>query len=134
MHESLKVYLKDRFVGWLSHESTGDVFSFKYDDAYLADPSDGALSFTLPLGSETFDSVRTYRFFANLLPPQVVRQRLGASLHLSRNNVFGFLKAIGGDCAGAVSLYPAWIKPTPQDMEKTRELSEDTKNTIGPGG
>jgi len=45
MHESLKVYLKDRFVGWLSHESTGDVFSFKYDDAYLADPSDGALSF-----------------------------------------------------------------------------------------
>ena len=70
MHESLKVYLKDRFVGWLSHESTGDVFSFKYDDAYLADPSDGALSFTLPLGNETFDSVRTYRFFANLLPPQ----------------------------------------------------------------
>ena len=36
MHESLKVYLKDRFVGWLSQESTGDVFSFKYDDAYLA--------------------------------------------------------------------------------------------------
>ena len=125
MHESLKVYLKDRFVGWLSHESTGDVFSFKYDDAYLADPSDGALSFTLPLGTETFDSVRTYRFFANLLPPQVVRQRLGASLHLSRNNVFGFLKAIGGDCAGAVSLYPAWMKPTPQDVENIRELSED---------
>ena len=124
MHESLKVYLKDRFVGWLSHESTGDVFSFKYDDAYLADPADGALSFALPLGKEAFDSVRTYRFFANLLPPQVVRQRLGASLHLSRNNVFGFLKAIGGDCAGAVSLYPAWMRPTPQDVEKTRELSE----------
>ena len=80
MHESLKVYLKDRFVGWLSHESTGDVFSFKYDETYLTDPSDGALSFALPIGNETFDSVRTYRFFANLLPPQVVRQRLGASL------------------------------------------------------
>lgn len=27
MHESLKVYLKDSFVGWLSHESAGDEFS-----------------------------------------------------------------------------------------------------------
>lgn len=124
MHESLKVYLKESFVGWLSHESTGDEFSFKYDDSYLANPVDGALSFALPLGTESFDSVRTYRFFANLLPPQVVRQRLGASLHLSRNNVFGFLKAIGGDCAGAVSLYPAWARPTPQDVENTRELSD----------
>ena len=125
MHESLKVYLKDAFVGWLSHETAGDEFSFKYDDAYLADPVCGALSFALPLGEEPFDSTRTYRFFSNLLPPQIVRQRLGASLHLSRNNVFGFLKAIGGDCAGAVSLYPAWITPTPQDVEKTRELSEN---------
>ena len=124
MHESLKVYLKDSFVGWLSHESAGDEFSFKYDDSYLANPIGGALSFALPLGSEVFDSVRTYCFFANLLPPQVVRQRLGASLHLSRNNVFGFLKAIGGDCAGAVSLCPAWIRPTPQDVENTRELSD----------
>ena len=48
MHESLKVYLKDSFVGWLSHESTGDEFSFKYDDSYLANPVDGALSFALP--------------------------------------------------------------------------------------
>lgn len=124
MHESLKVYLKDSFVGWLSHESVGDEFSFKYDDSYLANPVDGALSFALPLVGEAFDSVRTYRFFANLLPPQVVRQRLGASLHLSRNNVFGFLKAIGGDCAGAVSLCPAWIRPSPQNVESMRELSD----------
>ena len=125
MHESLKVYLRDSFVGWLSHESVGDVFSFKYDDTYLADPVDGALSFALPLCKDSFDSDRVYRFFANLLPPQVVRQKLGASLHLSRNNVFGFLKAIGGDCAGAVSLYPAWASPTPQDVEKTRDLSDE---------
>ena len=58
MHESLKVYLKDSFVGWLSHESAGDEFSFKYDDSYLANPVDGALSFALPLGGEAFDSVR----------------------------------------------------------------------------
>ena len=125
MHESLKVYLKDSFVGWLSHETSGDEYSFSYDESYLANPVDGALSFSLPLCGEKYDSARAYNFFANLLPPGVVRQRLGASLHLSQHNVFGFLKAIGGDCAGAVSLYPAWIKPTPQDIERTRVLSED---------
>ncbi len=125
MHDSLKVYLKDSFVGWLSHETKGDVYSFVYNEAYLANPIDGALSFALPLRREKFDSACTYNFFANLLPPRIVRQRLGASLHLSQNNVFGFLKAIGGDCAGAVSLYPAWGKPTPQDIERVRVLSEE---------
>ena len=124
MHESLKVYLKDSFVGWLSHETKGDEYLFSYDDAYLANPVDGALSFALPLCDRKFDSGRTYNFFANLLPPRIVRQRLGASLHLSQHNVVGFLKAIGGDCAGAVSLYPEWVKPTPQAIERTRVLSE----------
>ena len=124
MHESLKVFLKDSFVGWLSHETSGDEYSFSYDANYLANPVDGALSFALPLCNGKFDSIKTYNFFANLLPPRVVRQRLGASLHLSQHNVFGFLKAIGGDCAGAVSLYPEWVKPTPQDIERTRVLAD----------
>ena len=124
MHEDLKVYLKDSLVGWLSHESAGDEFSFRYTREYLDSPVEGALSFALPLSDEEYDSRRTYNFFANLLPPRVVRQRLGASLHLSQNNVFGFLKAIGGDCAGAVSLYPSWATPIPQDIERIRELTE----------
>ena len=125
MHEALKVYLKDSFVGWLSHETRGDAFSFRYEPRYLEAPAEGALSFALPLSDEAFDTERTYGFFANLLPPAAVRQRLGASLHLSRNNVFGFLRAIGGDCAGAVSLHPEGARPTPQDVERTRELSEE---------
>ena len=125
MHESLKVYLKDSFVGWLSHETVGDEYSFEYNKDYLANPVEGALSFALPLTGGKFDSTHTFNFFSNLLPPRVVRQRLGASLHLSQHNVFGFLKAIGGDCAGAVSLYPSWAKPTPQDVEQTRDLSEE---------
>ena len=125
MHESLKVYLKDSFVGWFSHETVGDEYSFEYNKDYLAKPVEGALSFALPLTGGKFDSTHTFNFFSNLLPPRVVRQRLGASLHLSQHNVFGFLKAIGGDCAGAVSLYPSWAKPTPQDVEQMRELSEE---------
>ena len=125
MHESLKVYLKDSFVGWLSHETVGDEYSFEYDRAYLASPGEGSLSFARPLTGEKFGSPHTFNFFSNLLPPRVVRQRLGSSLHLSQHNVFGFLKAIGGECAGAVSVYPRWVKPMPQDVEHTRVLSEE---------
>lgn len=124
MRESLKVYLRDVFVGWLSHESSGDEFSFRYNAEYLANPTEGALSFALPLSDRQFDSRLSYNFFANLLPPRVVRQRLGANLHLSQNNVFGFLKAIGGDCAGAVALYPPWSAPSRQE-ERMRELTEE---------
>ena len=49
-------------------------------------------------------------YFANLLPPVVVRKKLEKCLHISKNNVFGFLKAIGGDCAGAVALYAPGFK------------------------
>ena len=42
MHESLKVYLKDSFVGWLSHETVGDEYSFEYNKDYLANPVEGA--------------------------------------------------------------------------------------------
>ena len=88
MHEALKVYLKGCLVGWLSHETSGDLYSFRYDARYLEAPREGPLSFSLPLMPEAFDAERTYGFFANLLPPLVVRTKLGASLHLSRNNVF----------------------------------------------
>lgn len=120
----LNVYLKNRFCGQLSWESERNLYQFRYDRAYLADPLSERLSYSLPLQSEPFDEDRSYRYFANLLPPEVVRRKLEKCLHVSRNNVFGFLKAIGGDCAGAVSLYPPGVKTNPDGEEKLRELNE----------
>ena len=130
MHEALKVYLKGCLVGWLSHETRGDSYSFRYDARYLEAPREGPLSFSLPLMPEAFDAERTYGFFANLLPPLVVRTKLGASLHLSRNNVFGFLRALGRDCAGAVALYPEGVSPPSDEEERFRELSDEEALSI----
>ena len=120
----LNVYLKSRFCGQLSWESERTRYEFRYDRTYLDDPQSERLSFSLPLQAEPFDEDRSYRYFANLLPPEVVRRRLEKCLHVSRNNVFGFLKAIGGDCAGAVALYPPGARPSPGDEERLRELDE----------
>ena len=120
----LNVYLKSRFCGQLSWESERNRYEFRYDRAYLDDPLAERLSFSLPLQAEPFDEDRSYRYFANLLPPEVVRRKLEKCLHVSRNNVFGFLKAIGGDCAGAVALYPPGVHPNLGEEERLRELDE----------
>ena len=120
----LNVYLKSRFCGQLSWESERNRYEFRYDRTYLEDSQAERLSFSLPLQAEPFDEDRSYRYFANLLPPEVVRRKLEKCLHVSRNNVFGFLKAIGGDCAGAVALYPPGARPAPDGEERLRELGE----------
>ena len=120
----LNVYLKQRFCGQLSWESERNRYVYRYAPEYLADATAERLSFSLPLQAEPFDEERSYRFFANLLPPEVVRRKLEKCLHVSRNNVFGFLREIGGDCAGAVALYPPGVKPNLGEVEKLRELDD----------
>lgn len=120
----LNVYLKERFCGQLSWLSERNQYVYRYAADYLADPSAERLSFSLPLQPEPFDEDISYRFFANLLPPEVVRRKLEKCLHISRNNVFGFLKELGGDCAGAVALYPPGVKPNLGEGETLRELDD----------
>lgn len=105
MYGVLNVYLLNRFVGRFSHESVGDIYAFQYDPEYLANPAEGALSHSLPLQSDVFESEAAYGYFANLLPPAYIRKKLEKCVHISAGNVFGFLRALGGDCAGAVALY-----------------------------
>lgn len=69
-------------------------------------------------------------YFANLLPPVVVRKKLEKCLHISKNNVFGFLKAIGGDCAGAVALYAPGFKTHHAAEEQLRRLSDEEASQV----
>jgi len=122
--EKLDVFLLGERVGVL--ESDRGKLTFRYLPDYLRKADAAAISYSLPLQSEPFDSAVTSVFFDNLLPPDVVRKRLGKILHLSRHNIFGFLEAIGGDCAGAIALYPPYGSETSGASEPTfRELSDE---------
>lgn len=99
----LDVYLLGTCVGRIDYSSHHNEMRFAYAPEYLASSDAAPLSYSLPLQYEAFDSERTTVFFENLLPPGEVRRKLGPVLHLSRHNVFGFLEALGGDCAGAQS-------------------------------
>ncbi len=121
--ESLNVYLHQRLAGLLSQEK--GQLSFQYDPAYLKSSDAQAVSHSMPLVEKSFDHQTTSVFFENLLPPDDVRKRLGKILHISRHNIFAFLKAIGGDCAGAIALYPPDSAPDTTDTECLHALSDD---------
>lgn len=125
----LDVYLLGRKVGQIDYSSHRNEMHFSYDAAYLSDADATPLSHALPLQDGPFDSDRTTIFFENLLPPDQVRRRLGPILHISRHNIFGFLEALGGDCAGAISLWPHGSEPT-SDKEETKRLSEDEASEV----
>ncbi len=109
MTHFLDVYFRDAKAGVLSRYDDG-MLSYSYDHAYLERQAQ-AISFSMPLREEPFGDSVVRPFFSGLLPDEGARQRLAGALGLSSGNAFGLLEVIGGECAGALSLYPAGIAP-----------------------
>lgn len=117
MSHILDVYLNDRLAGQLRQLKSGEL-TFTYDVVYLATASYG-ISISLPLQAEEFTGPGVKAFFSGLLPEERVREKLAVCLGLSDKNPFALLEVVGGDCAGALALYPQGKKPsdTEDDVE-----------------
>ena len=111
----LGVWLLGERAGTLWLENGG--LRFRYDTHWLEHSGVMALSQSLPLQVEAFDDQVCRPFFAGLLPEGELRRRIAQQCQLSRTNDFGLLAAIGGDCAGAVSLTPEDQAPEPAEVE-----------------
>jgi len=111
MITKLVVFIDNTVVGhlWLDEKKS---FCFQYDENWLQ-TSAIPLSLSLPLRSEPYLADEAHAFFANLLPEQKVRRIVARNLGVSPHNDFGLLEKIGGDCAGAVSLYPEGVQSAP---------------------
>jgi serine/threonine-protein kinase HipA len=90
-------------VGWL--ESTADRgVVFRYDEGYLRRPGARSLSASLPLREAEYSQAKAMPFFAGLLPDGELRRRIADFLHVSETSTLRLLDALGGECAGTVSL------------------------------
>ncbi len=100
MGQKLSVRLYGKQVGILEQTKTGKL-QFTYED-----DSDFAISNSLPLDKKTFTDKECKPYFNGLLPESdIVRQHIGKMFGINANNDFALLKAIGHDCAGALSLH-----------------------------
>jgi serine/threonine-protein kinase HipA len=85
------------------HERDATGVRFEYAPSWLASPRRFAISRSLPLRGEPFDA-EAERFFGNLLPEGGLRVAVCRRLGLSDDNDFTLLRAIGRECAGALSI------------------------------
>lgn len=122
MTHLLNVYFGEAKAGTLSQDEAG-ALSYAYDPGYLSERGPRAVSFSMPLREAPYADRVVRPFFSGLLPDEGARQRLAGALGLSAGNAFGLLEVIGGECAGALSLYPAGQTPPSPDDKGVEILS-----------
>ncbi len=110
MTRILDVYLYEKFVGNFTQNNSGQL-QFKYDESYVAAKNSLQISISMPLRVEEYKQKIVSAFFSGLLPEENVRYTLAKNLGVSEKNSFSLLEIIGGECAGAIGLYPHGVKP-----------------------
>lgn len=124
MIKSLSVWWDDGVVGALQIDEHGDL-AFAYDAAWLADPAKSAISISLPKRPETFNRRETRPFFAGLLPDERQREAVAKVLGVSKQNDFRLLEQLGGDVAGALTLWPEGeTPPSGHGLAETEPLDD----------
>ncbi len=115
------VYLHDVRVGTL--EPRGRGIRFTYTHETLENPALPTLSLALPKQPEPFPDSKAGPFFRNLLPEQPYRRLIAAAAGTTPENNIALLGAIGGECPGAVSIWPADTGPA--ETPEYREISAE---------
>ncbi len=120
---SLSVYLDGRRVGTLTGPpDRGTPGSFRYDPSVLGDQT-AAVSVRLPVRADPYQEHEAFPCFENLLPDGDLRDLLAASVRRAPTDVVGLLGVFGGECAGALSLWPA--DQTPPDQPTYRPCTAE---------
>lgn len=129
MSRTLSVYFDERLAGKLTQDNSGRL-NFLYDAHYLTSENAFPLSASLPLSNTVYEDSIVRPFFSNLLPDDFARHRVARLLGVSEKNPFAILEIIGGECAGAISLYPEDQIPSPQKTKDYDFLGEQDLHKI----
>ena len=119
---TLGVFHGPRHVGTLRLEKQGR-FTFTYASHWITRQDAFPLSLSLPLQEGLFPDDQARPFFANILPEQNIRRTIARRLGISEKNDFALLEALGGECAGAISVLPEGM--TPEKLSQSYVLLDD---------
>jgi serine/threonine-protein kinase HipA len=131
MPKELAIWLLGQHIGTLTQ--TDGRLGFAYTPEWLTrnaainDIITTPLSQSLPLRTAPFDDRAARPYFAGLLPEGAKRTLIAKALHVSKQNDFGILDGIGGECAGAVTLLEPGQQPEPSDSPNTVRWLDETQ-------
>ena len=123
---ALAVFYKEVLIGTLRLDETGRMI-FDYSPGWIDTPSAFPISRSIPLDGSYKRGVKDHAFFANLLPEADVRETLCRFYGISLSNDFGLLRKIGGECAGALSLFEEGTAPVSEGSY--RQVTEEELST-----
>jgi len=123
MIERLVVRYQRQMIGEL-FQSESALMRFQYNRAWVETSNVFPISLSLPLDG-SFSVTDSHNFFANLLPEANVRQQICRSQGISYDNDFQLLRAIGGDCAGALTVTPTDAPEPILSQPKYEPVSEE---------
>jgi len=96
--------MHQHWAGTLIENDEGYLFS--YEAAYLQLPSAEAVSLTLPLTDESYNSTVLFPFFDGLIPEGWILNIVEKNWKLDPRDRMGILLVACKDCIGAVSVEP----------------------------
>ena len=125
MTRALTVWWEGAVVGSLALDRDGQM-QFTYAEEWLAGDRSPALSCSLPKRREPFRRRLCRPFFEGLLPEGAQREAVARVLGVSPDNEFGLLERLGGEVAGALTLWPKGeTPPLHEPRDQTRALSDE---------
>jgi serine/threonine-protein kinase HipA len=121
--DRLQVFLGERKLGELERRGPSR-YRFGYEPLVVEEEPAKAvvLSASLPVEEELFAPRQAAPFFEGLLPEGGARATISSLLHLSEEDGFGLLAALGRECAGAVSVVAPDASPVPVGGGRLEEL------------
>lgn len=96
------IYVRNTYAGILKETDEG--YSFKYDTDYLQSENASAVSLTLPLRSEEYNSKTLFPFFDGLIPEGWLFKIVTDNWKIDTRDRFGVLLIACKDGVGNVSV------------------------------
>lgn len=99
-----EVFINEILAGVLTETDDGK-YIFQYDDAYLLDGNNRAISLSFPKRKEAFIAEELFPFFFNMLSEGANKALQCVTLKIDENDAFGLLLATAGnDTIGAITV------------------------------
>ena len=123
MTRALTVWCSARLVGHLTLDEFGEP-QVRYHFDWLVREDALPISVSLPLQEEAFTRRESIPFFEGLPPEESERLQIAQILGVSHQNAFKLLVELGGEMAGALSLWPEGTPPPAAATGSNAPLSD----------